>query len=64
MPSNQDIVCTNGRVTALRVPNGPQRVKIPEGDWTSRPLEHSEVTKMVSVLQIYNYSGLPHSIIS
>jgi len=61
---NPEIDCSNSQLTALRAPNGPQRAKIPEADWASPLPERGEVTKMVSFLRVYNYSGLPHSIIS
>jgi len=64
MARNPKIDCCNGRLTALRAPNGPQRAMIPEADWTSPLPERGEVTNMVSLLRVYNYSGLPHSIIS
>jgi len=64
MARNPEIDCCNGRLTALRAPNGPQQAMIPEADWTSPLLESGEVTNMVSLLRLYNYSGLPHSIIS
>jgi len=64
MARNPEIDCCNGRLTALRAPNGPQRAMIPEADWTSPLPERGEVTNMVSLLRVYNYSGLPHSIIS
>jgi len=64
MARNPEIDCSNSRLTALRAPAGPQRARIPEADWTSPLPERGEVTKMVGLLQVYNYSGLPHSIIS
>jgi len=64
MARNPEINCSSGRLTALQSPNGPQQAKIPEADWTSPLPEHGEVTKMMSLLRVYNYSGLPHSVIS
>jgi len=42
MARNPEIDCSNGRLTALRAPNGPQRAKIPEADCTSPLPEWSE----------------------
>jgi hypothetical protein len=42
MARNPEIDCSNGRLTALRAPNGPQRAKIPEADWTSPLPERGE----------------------
>jgi len=64
MARNLGIDRCNGRLTALRGANGPQWAMIPEADWTSPLLERGKVTNMVSLLRVYNYSGLPHSIIS
>jgi len=64
MARNPEIDCSNGRLTALRAPDGAQRAKIPEADWISPLPEPGEATNMVSLLRVYNYSGLPHSIIS
>jgi len=64
MVRNPEINCSNIRLTALRAPSGLQRAKIPEADWTSPLRERGEVTKMVSLLRVYNYSGLPQSMIS
>jgi len=60
---NPEIDCCNGRLTALRAPNGPQRAMILDADWTSPLPEHGELTTRVILLRVYNYSGLPHSII-
>jgi len=45
MARNPEIDCSNGRLAALRAPNGPQRAKIPEADWTSPLPEHGEVNQ-------------------
>jgi len=51
MARNREIDCSNGQVTALEAPDGPQRAKIPEPDLT-RPLpERGVVTKIVILLQ-------------
>jgi hypothetical protein len=42
---NLDIDCTNGRMTALRGPNGPQRAKILEAGWISPLPERGEEYK-------------------
>jgi len=42
MARNAEIDCSNGRLTALRVPHGPQRAKIPEADHTSPLPERGE----------------------
>jgi len=62
MARNPEIDCSNSQLTALQAPNGPQRAKIPEADWTSPLPESGEATKMVSLLGVYNYPGLPQSI--
>jgi len=64
MARNPEIDCCNVRLTALRAPKGPQQAMIQEADWTSPLPERGEVTNMVSLLRVYNYSGLPHSFIS
>jgi len=64
MARNPEIDCSYGRLTALRAPNGRQRAKIPEADLACPLPERGEVTKMESLLRVYNYSGLPHSIIA
>jgi len=45
MARNPEIDCSNGRLTALRVPNGPQWAKIPEADRTSPLPERGEAQK-------------------
>jgi hypothetical protein len=64
MTTNPEIDGSKSELTALRAPNGPQRAKIPEADWTSPLPERGEVAKILSLVRVYNYSGLPHSIIS
>jgi len=64
MARNPEIDCCNSRLTALPARNGPLRAMIPEADWTSPVPKRVEVTNMVILLRVYNYSGLPHLIIS
>jgi len=45
MARNPEIDCCNGRLTALRAPNGPQRAKIPEAYRTSPLPERGEGQK-------------------
>jgi len=60
---NPEIDWSYSQLTALQAPHGLQQAKSPEADHTSLP-ERGVVTKMVSLLWVYNYSGLPQSIIS
>ena len=41
-PRNLEIDRTKGRLTALQMPNGPQRTKIPKAERASHLPEHSE----------------------
>jgi len=62
MARNPEIDCCNGRLTALRAPNGPQRAKIPEADHTSMP-ECGEVTKIVRLppgIQLLGAAAFDH----
>jgi len=62
MARNLEIDWSNGRLTALRARNGPQRAKIPEADHTSLP-ERGEVTKVVRLppgIQLLGAAAFDH----
>jgi hypothetical protein len=55
MARNPGIDCTNGRLRALRAPNGPQRAKVPEADRTSPLPERGEGHKIISPTTAFDH---------
>jgi len=55
MARNPEIDCCNGRLTAQRVPNGPQRAKVPEADRTSPLPERGAGHKIISPATAFDH---------
>jgi len=63
MARNPEVDCSQGRLKTMQAHHEEQWAQIATADQTSLP-QCGDVMKMVSLLQIYNKTGLPHSIIS